>query len=106
MKGQERVRQSKLSRQIAPLMRFLPEQNAHILRFTIHTEELLLALLEENQERVERLKEQFWMIFRDYQRKSQLSRLKGHSSLSSVVPHSGLRPIPLKFCDCRRKLHH
>lgn len=55
---QELVKNGPLDRVIAPLMRFLPGVNAHILRFEIHTEELMLALLEGKPERVQRLKEQ------------------------------------------------
>jgi type I restriction enzyme R subunit len=49
---------NKLDRTIAPLMRFLRGTNAHVLRFEILTEELMLALLDEKQDRISRLREQ------------------------------------------------
>lgn len=59
------AKKNHLERVIAPLMRFLPNVNAHILRFGIHTEELILALLEDKSERFPRLREQ---IMDDLQR--------------------------------------
>jgi type I restriction enzyme, R subunit len=55
---QDFANDGKLNRTIAPLMRFLPGVNAHILRFEIHTEELMLALLEDQPDRIPRLQEQ------------------------------------------------
>lgn len=49
---------NKLDRTIAPLMRFLRGTNAHVLRFEILTEELMLALLEGKEAHISRLREQ------------------------------------------------